>query len=107
MLKKLQSIKAVSPPLPKHWCVAFAHRMVLSVCFDWVIFVLVLVDIILIIVQISVTNERADLYYRYVNTIFVGVYTSEAILKVGTYNMTWVCMYLRLEFGAHMFYNIK
>ena len=59
--------------------------MVLSPYFDWVIFVVVLMDIVLIIVQLSYTNEVARLYYRYINCVFVGVYTGEAILKVRMY----------------------
>ena len=41
-------------------------------------------DIILIILTLSLDEEisNASPYLRYVNGVFVGVYTSEAIMKV-------------------------
>ena len=75
-------MKTLSPPVPKQWCVSFTYHLVQSPYFDWVIFVLVLIDIILIIVQLSIMNDDATIYFRYINCAFVGIYTSEAILKV-------------------------
>ena len=79
---KLQSIKTSTPPPPKDYVGKVNHNLVTKPYFDWVIFVVVLVDIILIIIQLSYENELATLVFRYINCFIVGVYTSEAILKV-------------------------
>lgn len=82
MLEKLQTVKTNAPPPPKYWCSLRAHALVLAPFFDWSIFSVVIVDIILIIIKLSVGNNVAVLYFRNLNCAIVGVYTGEAILKV-------------------------
>jgi hypothetical protein len=56
--------------------------MVVSDIFEWIIFAVVLVDISLIIAQLTVTDHLAGIVLRYINSAVVGIYTCEAILKV-------------------------
>lgn len=55
--------------------------MVSSV-FEWAIMGIVLVDISLIIALLSISDKATGMTLRYFNCVAVGVYTSEAVLKV-------------------------
>lgn len=82
-LVKVQSSKSSIPPPPKDYGGKITHRLVTKPFFEWMIFCVVLVDIVLISVQLAI--EESDLstpIFRYINCVIVGVYTSEAILKV-------------------------
>ena len=82
------SIKTSSPPMPNSAFRALTLRLVTNVYFDWVIFFVVLLDMNLIIAQLAIrdTNYTATLAFRYTNCVIIGIYTTEAFLKVS------VCM---------------
>lgn len=81
-MEKLQSIKIGAPVIPKDWCGDVTYKLVNRPTFEFVIFVIVFADIILIIIQLSIVNDLAEVVLRYINCVVVGLYTSEAILKV-------------------------
>lgn len=82
-IEKVISFRTRTPPPPKNLYGELTHYLVINPYFEWVILVVVLVDITLIIVQLTVFNSTAVFILRYINCVIVGVYTSEAILKVG------------------------
>ena len=81
-LDRIVSTKTLAPPPPKDMFGKISHRIVTSKYFDWVIFVVVVIDISLIIAQLTVSMALHIIVFRYINCIIVAIYTNEAFMKV-------------------------
>lgn len=79
---KLMEWKSTLPPRPKVDCCLSFYKLVNHFVFEWTLFGVIIVNIILTIVELTVNNTMVLLVLQYLNYIFCLVYIVEAVLKV-------------------------
>ncbi len=69
-------------PRPTVRCCDGPYIVVTSSIFEWTLFGVILVNVILSITELSISNETGLEVLEYLNYVFVVIYIVEAILKV-------------------------
>ena len=79
---KLMEWKSTSPPSPNVKCCLGFYSLVVHFVFEWILFGVIMVNIICTIVELTIDDTTGLTVLRYFNYVFCLIYIAEATLKM-------------------------
>lgn len=78
----LQWKSAKAPPRPKYKCLNWSYVVVTHSLFEWLLFGVIVINMIGTIIELSLKNRTGLLVLQYLNYVFCAIYIVEAVTKL-------------------------